>query len=82
MELIIHSDGTASCIYTEEIEIHSLGSLDIKRASHVEPDMNGEWIADMSPVNGPLLGPFTNRSKALEAEVAWIRRNLFVGSGS
>lgn len=30
------------------------------------------WWADLSPVNGPLLGPFLSRSSALEAEVEWL----------
>jgi hypothetical protein len=33
------------------------------------------WWADMLPMNGPVLGPFDTRSKALEAEVAWIRKH-------
>lgn len=77
MEIVIGTNGNAQCVYAEAIPIQSLGKLDIQRASHVEPNNHGEWIADMSPLKGPLLGPYTNRSKALEAEVAWIRRNLF-----
>ena len=79
MELIIHSDGTINCIYAEAIPIQAIGSLTIQRASHVEPNDDGEWIADMSPVKGPLLGPFANRSKALEAETLWLRNNLLNG---
>ena len=82
MEIVIGADGNAQCVYAEAIPIQALGKLDIQRASHVEPNDYGEWIADMSPVKGPSLGPFSNRSKALEAEVAWIRRNLFAGSCS
>ena len=75
MELIIHSDGTASCIYEEAIPIRSLGSLDIKRASHVEPDETGEWLADLSPVGGPTFRGFGNRTSALEAEIEWLTNN-------
>lgn len=50
----------------------------ITRASHVEPTPDGLWTADMSPSAGPLLGPFTTRAQALEAEVRWLKehRNL------
>ena len=48
----------------------------IFRASHVEPSPSGGWFADLSPVNGPLLGPFTLRSDALTAEVAWLEKNI------
>jgi hypothetical protein len=31
---------------------------------------------DMSPVGGPLLGPFETRTFALAFEVEWLRENL------
>ena len=40
----------------------------------VAPD--GAWTADLSPVNGPVLGPYTRRSEALAAEIAWLERWL------
>ena len=72
MELVIESDGTVRCLYDEALDLTSLGSMKILRGSHVEPDQHGRWFADMSPVNGPLLGPFSKRSDALKAEVAWL----------
>jgi len=65
MELIIDRSGQASCIYGETISLAELGPLSIQRASHVEPDPQGRWFADLSPVNGPLLGSFDRRSAAL-----------------
>jgi hypothetical protein len=41
-----------------------------------EPDENGRWWADLSPVAGPKLGPFTKRSEALHAEVEWLRHHV------
>jgi hypothetical protein len=72
MDLIIESGGQARCIYDETIALQSLGRLNVQRASHVEPNETGEWFADLSPVNGPLIGPFTMRSDALVAERAWL----------
>ena len=46
--------------------------LDIRRASHVEPDEEGLWWADLAPMNGPTLGPFGRRSAVLAAEREWL----------
>ena len=75
MELIILPSGMARCIYDEALPLSELGKLSITRASHVEPNPVGQWIADLSPVSGPKLGPFDQRTDALAAEVDWLRRN-------
>jgi hypothetical protein len=72
MQLVIKSGGAVQCIYSEEIDLSVLGSLAIARASHVEPDGQGGWLADLSLVDGPVLGPFSRRSAALAAEHAWL----------
>jgi hypothetical protein len=72
MQLIVQSDGVVRCIYGEAIELASLGQVCISRASHVEPDENGSWWADLSPVNGPRIGPFHRRTEALDAERNWL----------
>ena len=75
MELIIDNYGVVRCIYNEAINLAAIGSIDIKRASHVEPTRDGQWTADLSPVAGPVLGPFALRSEALAAEREWLQRN-------
>jgi len=75
MHLLIKPNGTARCVYGEAIDLTSLGQIEIKRGSHVEPDPEGNWTADLSPVGGPSLGPFTTRSEALRAEVAWLHKH-------
>jgi hypothetical protein len=72
MQLVIETDGTLRCIYDEAIDLMQLGAAQITRASHVEPDDDGHWFADLSPLGGPRLGPFMRRSEALDAEVAWL----------
>lgn len=63
-------------IYRDDLRsMLNIGSSIIKRVSHVEPDSNGNWVADMSPVNGPKLGPFSSRKEALEREVLWLLEN-------
>jgi hypothetical protein len=72
MELVVGTDGVARCIYDEGIDLREIGRLQITRASHVEPDRDGYWWADMGPVEGPVLGPYGSRSDALEAERGWL----------
>ena len=75
MQLVIEPGGAVRCIYAEEIDLAALGSPAITRASCVEPDQHGCWVADLSPVNGPRLGPFRHRSEALTAEHSWLETN-------
>ena len=76
MELFIAPTGQVHCLYGEEFDLGSLGLLTIRRASHVEPIDNGRWSADLSPIGGPTLGPFAQRSQALAAEALWIEGHL------
>jgi hypothetical protein len=72
MQILIEPGGNVRCLYGEAIELATLGALQIRRASHVEPATDGQWLADLSPLSGPVLGPFVCRSQALAAEEAWI----------
>lgn len=72
MQLIVEPNGSIRCAYAETIDLAALGQLTISRGSHVEPDAEGFWYADLAPVNGPRLGPFAQRSEALSAEAAWL----------
>ena len=74
--LMISPSGVVSGLYDELIDLQRLGSLQITRASHVEPDPDGQWWADLSPVGGKKLGPFSVRSQALAAEVIELERRL------
>jgi hypothetical protein len=72
MELVVGVDGGVKCVYDEAMELRALGKLQITRASHVEPDREGFWWADMGPSGGPVLGPYVSRSEALAAERGWL----------
>ena len=76
MQLMIKPDGKIIGVYSEELDYTALGKPTLCRASYVEPDANGDWYADMSPVNGPQLGPFPKRSSTLDAELS--RLNLML----
>ena len=72
MELVVDVGGSVRCIYDEALDLRELGKLQITRASHVEPDRDGFWWADMGPSGGPVLGPYGSRSEALGAEREWL----------
>ncbi len=72
MQLIIDPRGGVRCVYAETIDLAQIGRLTISRGSHVEPDEAGRWFADLAPVGGPKLGPFPQRSDALNAESEWL----------
>lgn len=75
MWLIVDPSGTVWALYEEYLDWPELGPLAIRRASYVEP--RGElWYADLSPVGGPVLGPFARRSQALQAELEFLQRAL------
>jgi hypothetical protein len=82
MQLVIEPGGAVRCIYTEEIDLAAIGSPTIARASHVEPDQQGRWLADMGPAGGGVLGPYELRSEALAAEHAWLETNWLLVGGS
>ncbi|HEY7328492.1 MAG TPA: hypothetical protein VH592_12665 [Gemmataceae bacterium] len=82
MELLIRPGGEVRCVYGEAIDLEALGQPHITRASMVEPDEQGRWWADLSPVNGPLLGPFRQRTQALDAEEVWLSRYWLMAPSS
>lgn len=75
MQLVITPTGTIRCLYDESVDLRALGELTVRRGSHVEPDHGGRWFADLAPVAGPTLGPYSTRSQALAAELAWLEAN-------
>ncbi len=80
MDLLIAPNGAIRRIYAEEIDLSSFGKLAIQRASHVESTASGGWTADLSPVGGPVLGPFPHRTAALAAEHDWLVRHWLKSS--
>jgi hypothetical protein len=78
MQLLIQADGTIRCLYNETIDLSQLGTVSIARASHVEPTASGQWVADLVPVNGPVLGPYLLRSQALAAEAEWLAEHWLI----
>lgn len=78
MEIVVATTGELRCVYSDAIDLGELGQLNIRRASHVEPGVDGKWWADLSPVSGPMLGPFDRRTEALAAELRWLEANWLI----
>lgn len=76
MEITLLIGSQVQAIYSDDAAemLESVGNVAIARASHVEPAQGG-WSADMSPVGGPVLGPFDRRGAAIDAEIAWLKEN-------
>ena len=80
-ETVLHitANGTVQFIWSDELAVLlEEGPAEVRRVSHVEFDAATQgWTADLSPVNGPTLGPFPTRQLALDAEIHWLRDNGF-----
>ena len=79
MKIFIGADGTLQYVYTDDLVGAFDGDVVVRRASHVEPS-NGGWCADLSPVAGPVLGPFVTRAEALDKEREWLDAQLVNGN--
>ena len=75
LRLRVVAGGRIKAIHHDALEWQRLGRVSIELGSHVEPNSAGEWTADLSPVGGPVLGPFAKRGAALAAEVAWLEQH-------
>jgi hypothetical protein len=72
---VIVKNGMMRYVYSDNLaSLTKQGNSTTKRVSHVEP-CDGGWQADLSPVDGPTLGPFSLRIDALKAEIEWLREN-------
>jgi len=91
--VIVNPNGTLRFLVSDRTEqaFSEASVLEIHRVSHVDvfedldpkaktkaaPGSPTSWYADMSPVNGPVLGPFRSRKRALQEERYYLeRRNL------
>lgn len=78
-ELIVKiSNGKATFIYSDElVELLKEGKSNIKRVSHVEP-VGTNWYATVK-FDGieEVLGPFETRQEALDAEIEYLKQEIF-----
>ena len=76
MKVLIRPDGKIEMVYTDALDLRPLGTAEIRRASYVEPDKDGNWVVDMSPSGGDRLGPYKFRAEALRSEAEWLQRKF------
>lgn len=74
--ITVKPNGVLIGIYFDDFDYDTLGSPVIRRVSRVEPNTDGKWTADLSPVDGPVLGPFEKRCDAIDAEINWLNLML------
>lgn len=77
--LRVDADGNVAAIWSDDMRwLRGEGDCKVTRSSHVEATDDGlAWEPDMSPSRGPKsLGRFETRREALDAEVAWLKREL------
>lgn len=80
--LSVDSSGELTFIYTDDVDIHALGSElgaspRIIRASECEPTEDGNWNADMRRSGGPSsIGIFDTKAQAVAAEIRYIEENV------
>lgn len=77
LEIMVDASGEVRGIYSDELAdlLAAAGhnTPQVKRASHVEPHPDGGWQADMTPVGGPVFGPYQHRREALDQELDWLQ---------
>lgn len=78
LTVYIRPDGTMQFIYSDALSPLMQQALEkrILRVSHAEPDDEGNWRADLSPIGGPVSPPFALRQDALNWEIAWLEQHL------
>lgn len=69
--LTIGKDGAGSCLYSELIELQSIGSLEIRRASHIEFN-NATQRWEVKNLRGNVLFFAKSRTACVE----WEQENL------
>lgn len=75
IEVTVLADGDLLFLWDDRLQpLLDVGSAVIRRVGRVEPAKT-EWVADLSPVRGPVLGPFRLRDEALQAEREWLARH-------
>jgi hypothetical protein len=75
--LVISPDGTVSGLYTDAVDLHSIGrDMHAKRASTVEwSDTRQEWVVE---VDGAEIAAGTSREACIQAEVEFFAERMGV----
>lgn len=73
---MVDASGDLDGLYTDIVDLRSLGTLNVERASHVEFDNEHQgWTVSFSDGQS-LCRVFTSRDEALAAEVVYLQSRL------
>lgn len=61
MDLIIDPDGTGHCLYSEILDLRSLGPIECRRASHIEFDQKSQRWQVLTPDRSKVLFSWDSR---------------------
>lgn len=80
-QIIIRTDGAVVFVYDDELRpLLDLGTSQVHRASHVEPerDFDGRmlWSIDFAPIGGQPISGFKRRDEALHTERVMVDKEL------
>ena len=68
----VSSDGTAECLYTENLPLKSLGNISCRRATYIEFNTGAQEWEVISADNGRVLFSHPSRQTCIE----WEKENL------
>ena len=79
MLINVLADGNMECLYTDEIDLSSVGTLKISRASKVVFDnVRQGWMVTMLKT-GVTIGPYKSRKVAIAEEVKFLEDRMSEG---
>lgn len=72
MTITFHPDGTASGLWSEDIPLHDLGELTVRRASTIEfNDDSQEWEVRLIAAKTHKAGPVRFSNPSRQACITW-----------
>ena len=71
-DLVFDNTGDVACLYTELVDLHTLGNFRCRRASHLEFNENTQEWEVLTPDHNTFLYSHPSRETCL----AWERENL------
>lgn len=79
LEVTITKDGEVQCLAPDDLDLRDVGSLHVRRASHVEFDNDRQrWLVTLP--NGKEIGEFATRGEAIRFEVEYLNHKIDDGS--
>jgi hypothetical protein len=76
MNITFHQNGTATCLYGEEIDLSTLGPMRCTRISEIEWDAKNQWWFVRTLHNETEYGKILYTNPSREACVQWEKENL------